>query len=244
MLDDFGYDIFNIDMIRSHGGFSEKEMTQVLYTLTKSGLITKIERGKYIKSSFNEEFVIGNFLAPDGGIGYWSAFNSHGLTEQFPNVIFVQTAKRRGELLFRNVRYKFVKVASRKLKGYKTFGFGNHQYRMSDIEKTIVDCFDLPQYSGWYQESIKAFNNAKLSPSKLIQYCKIIDNISVTKRLGYLCELLNKPNMQKFIEFAQASLKDSYSVFEISGENLGNYIERWKLILNMPKEEILEIANS
>ncbi len=244
MLDEFGYDIFNLKMIRDTTYFSDKEITYALKTLTKSGTIIKIEQGKYIRNSFNEAFVIGNFLATDGGIAYWSALNSHGLTEQFSNIIFVQTAKRKGELIFGSLKFKFVKVAARKLIGYKTFGFGNHKYSMSDIEKTIVDCFDLPQYSGWYHESIKAFNNAKLNPSKLIKYCKIIDNISVTKRLGYLSELLNKPNMQKFIEYAQANLKDSYSIFEIGGENQGEYIERWKLILNMPEEEIQEIANS
>lgn len=244
MLDDFDYDIFDLKMIRDTTYFSDKEITNALKTLCKSGTIIKIEQGKYIRNSFNESFVIGNFLASDGGIAYWSALNAYGLTEQFPNVIFVQTAKRKGEVIFRNLRYKFVKVDSRKLTGYKTLGFGNHQYIMSDIEKTMVDCFDLPQYAGWYHESIKAFNKAKLSPTKLIQYCKTIDNISVTKRLGYLCELLNKPKMQKFIDYAQASLKDSYSLFEIGGENKGEYVKRWKLILNMPEEEILEIANS
>ena len=244
MLDEFGYDIFNLKMIRGTGHFSDKEITFALKTLTKSGTIIKIERGKYVRSSFSDEFVIGNFLAPDGGIAYWSALNSYGLTEQFPNVVFIQTAIRRGQITFRNLRYKFIKVDSRKLFGYKDFGYGNHKYRMTDVEKTIVDSFDLPQYSGWYQETIKAFNNAKLNARKLTLYCKKLDNISVTKRLGYLCELLGKPDLGFFIDYAQSVIRNGYSLFEIDGEDKGEYNKRWKLIVNMPVDEILEIANS
>ena len=244
LLDSFGYDIFTIDMIRRHDSFTEKELAQVLFSLTQSGIIVKIERGKYIRSNFSDEFAIGNFLAPDGGIAYWSALNSHGLTEQFPNIIIVQTAKRRGELIFKNLRYRFVKVNTRKLTGYKEIGYGNHQYRMSDIEKTIVDCFDLPQHAGWYHEIIKAFNNAKINPNKLIRYCKIVDNIAATKRLGFLCEFLQKPNMASFVNYALSVTKESYSLFEIAGETTGVYNNRWKLIINLASDEILEIANS
>ena len=244
LLDSYGYDIFSIDMIRRHDSFTENELTQVLFSLTQSGIIIKIERGKYIRSNFSDEFVIGNFLAPDGGIAYWSALNSYGLTEQFPNVIFVQTAKRRGEVIFRNLRYRFVKIDARKLIGYKELGFGNHRYKMSDVEKTIVDCFDLPQHAGWYHETIKAFNNANINPNKLIRYCKIVNNASATKRLGFLCEFLQKPNMDSFVNYALSQTKESYSLFEIGGETTGDYNNRWKLIINLPADEILEIANS
>ena len=244
MLDEFGYDIFNLKMIKDTNYFSDKRITYALKSLTKTGSIIKIEQGKYIRNNYSDEFVIGNFLAPDGGIAYWSALNSYGLTEQFPNVIFVQTAKRRGEVIFRNLRYRFVKVDARKLAGYKDLGYGNHRYKMSDVEKTIVDCFDLPQHAGWYHETIKAFNNAIINPNKLIRYCKIIDNASATKRLGFLCEFLQKPNMDSFVNYAFSLTKKSYSLFEIGGETTGNYNNRWKLIINLPADEILEIANS
>lgn len=198
----------------------------------------------YLINGFSGDYIIGNFLAPDGGIAYWSALNSHGLTEQFPNVVFVQTSKRRGQIVINNLRYNFIKVNERKLTGYKEYGYGNHRYRMTDIEKTIVDCFDLPQHAGWYQETIKAFNNANMSARKLVKYCKAIGNISVIKRLGYLCELLQKSEMEYFVNYAQSVLTNGYSLFELGGESKGDYNSRWKLIINIPEIEIIEIANS
>lgn len=40
----------------------------------------------------------------------------------------------------------------------------------------------------------------------------------LTKRPGYLCELLQKPNMETFISYAQNIVKDGYSLFELGAE--------------------------
>ena len=241
VLDEHGYDIFSNDMLK--GKLQEKEIEQALRSLTNSGLLIRLERGKYRRKNFSDDFVIANFLAQDGGIAYWSALNFYGLTEQFPNIIFVQTSLQKNYTV-EYPKIKFVKVKKQKLLGYSEQGWGNHKFRITDIEKTIADCFDLPQYCGWYQEIIKAFNNAELSAVKLIRYCKAIKNISAIKRLAYLTELLKKPKMEKFIDFAKASVEEEYSLFETGGEKTGTYIKEWKLILNMPEEEIVEIANS
>ncbi len=245
LLDEFGYDIFTIQMIKNCNRISVNKIHQVIRTLSQSGLLIKLERGKYIRSGFIDSNVIGYFLATDGGLAYWSALNYHNLTEQFVNVVFVQSAKRRGEeLVINNLRYKFVKIKPEKLIGYKEIGYGNHKFRITDLEKTILDCFELPHLAGWYQEIIKAFNNADINQNKLIKYCKIINNKSVIKRLGFLSDFLQKPKMEKFIEYAQAVIAKSYSLFEIDGDEKGEYNSKWKLLINMSESEILEIANS
>jgi len=183
-------------------------------------------------------------MAPDGGLAYWTALNAHGLTEQFANKLFIQTAMRKRDVAKNSKYFKFIKVPKEKLFGYKTYGYGNHTYKMTDVEKTIIDCFDLPQYGGWYQETIKALNNADIYQGKMVKYCKRMHNVSLVKRLGFLIEFLNKPNMNDFIEYAQSVVGTNYSLFEIGGEKDGEYNSRWKLVLNIPKDEILEIANS
>ncbi|TVR88682.1 MAG: hypothetical protein EA411_04180 [Saprospirales bacterium] len=48
-------------------------------------------------------------------------------------------------------------------------GYGNHKFRMTDMEKSIADCFHLPQYSGGYEELLHSFNKAKISSTKLTE---------------------------------------------------------------------------
>ena len=240
-LDEYGYDIFSLDMLK--GKLPDSMVRQGLRSLTNSGMLVKLERGKYRRKNFLEDFVIANFMAPDGGIAYWSALNSYGLTEQFPNVIFVQTALQKSYSAD-YPKIKFIKVNKRKLTGYSEKGWGNHKYKITDIEKTIADCFDLPQHCGWYHEIIKAFNKADLSAVKLIRYCRAINNLSAVKRMAYLSELLNKPGMERFRVYAGKSIENEYVLFETGGEKTGTRNNRWKLILNIPEDEILEIANS
>jgi len=206
-------------------------------------IIFRIERGKYCRSNFRDEKVIGTHLVKDGAIAYWSALNLHGLTEQFPNLVFIQTTKVKPSKEVFGVNYQFVKITPSKRKGLKKDGFGNHSYYITDVEKTIVDCFDLPQYSGGYAELIRAFANAKLSGSKMIDYCRVVNNIAATKRMGFLAELFEKKGLKSFIDFAKEQIKDAYNPFDPHGSYSGSFNAEWRLKLNITKDELLDITN-
>ncbi len=238
-LDNHDIDIFDKQFV-----VNNKFGDESLRELVNSDYFRVIEKGKYVRHNFSDEIVIGSFLAKDGGVAYWTAMHFHGLTEQIPNVIYVQTSNAKQNKTIFGVRYKFIRVKSDKLIGYKAIGYGNHQFQISDIEKTIVDCFDLPKHSGGYAEIIKAFKRADLRPQKMVKYCKAVNNIAVVKRLAFLCELLAKPQMDYFIEYAQSVKNEKYNLFESDGERKGKTDRRWRLIMNMDKDEIMEIANS
>ena len=243
LLDYHEIDIFTIDGIEKMIGKKVKDLNEILENLVQKELLARIEKGKYCRFNFKDHLVISNYLVDDGVIAYWSALNKHGLTEQFPNTVFVQTAKDKREKKVFGVSYKFIYVAKRKLIGYDIHGYGNHQFRMSDIEKTIVDCFDLPQYSGGYAELIRAFNSAKLDAKKIVKYCKAINNMAATKRMAFLAELLQKPEFDVFLIYAKGILNERYNLFDAFGNDKGEHVNEWKLRLNISKEDILEICN-
>ena len=243
LLDYHEIDIFTIDGIEKQFGQKVIDLTEILENLVQKKLLARIEKGKYCRFNFKDHLVISNYLVDDGVIAYWSALNKHGLTEQFPNTVFVQTAKDKREKKVFGVSYKFIFVAKRKLTGFDIQGYGNHQFRMSDIEKTIVDCFDLPQHSGGYAELIRAFNSAQLDAKKMVKYCKAIDNMAATKRIAFLGELLQKPNFDIFLKYAKGLLNERYNIFDPFGQDKGEHVNDWKLRLNISREDILEICN-
>ncbi|MCL2072474.1 MAG: hypothetical protein FWH18_00980, partial [Marinilabiliaceae bacterium] len=179
-----------------------------------------------------------------GAVAYWSALNLHGLTEQFPNKVFIQTTHLKTEVEFAGTIYQFVKILSKKRVGINFNGHGNYKYPITDIEKTIVDCFDLPQYSGGFAELINAFYSAKLNAKKLIDYCNTVDNIAVIKRLGFLAELFEKKNLNNFVKFARSKVNRSYNLFDTFGENIGETNSSWYLRMNLSKENILKIVQN
>jgi predicted transcriptional regulator of viral defense system len=243
-LDNYGLDIFTKEQLKEAALMGDSQLNFVLASLIRSKYIDIIERGKYCKHNFRDHFVIGSFVAENAIISYWNAMNYHGLTEQIPNVIYVKTDKDKRSKTYFGIRYFFTRKAGKCISGYITEGVGNHKYRISNIERTLVDAFDKPKFSGGYAEIIKAFSRAKIDENKLIEYCKEENNISLVKRLAYLADILNKPQMSNFLKYSKSLIKDKYTLFEIDGEPNGVVDNKWKIILNIPKEEILEIAES
>ena len=168
--------------------------------------------------------------------------NLHGLTEQFPNTVFIQTPHKKSDKSIFGVNYKFVKISGSKRCGIIREGYGNYGYYITDVEKTVVDCFDLPQYSGGFAELIRAFADAQLSGDRMIQYCEAVNNIAATKRMGFLAELFEKKGLKSFVRYAKSKIREAYNPFDSQGANAGSFNAEWRLRLNISKEDLIEIA--
>ena len=243
MLDEYEMDIFTLNDIKNMLPDQSGNANEIMENLVHKKIVSRIERGKFSRSNFRDEKVIGCFLVPDGAISYWSALNLYGLTEQFSNTIFIQTTKIKKDKIVFGVNYRFVTISKFKRDGILKKGYGNHSYSITDIEKTIVDCFDLPKYSGGYAELIRAFAKAKLSSEKMIRYCKVTKNKAATKRMGFLAELLDKQGMKTFIRFALQQVKEANNPFDPQGTNTGKYERKWRLRMNISRDQLLDITN-
>jgi len=236
--------IFEIQNLKSVLDLDNRKINEIVENLVVKGFLSRIEKGKYCRANFRDENVIGTFLAKESAVAYWSALNLHGLTEQFPNKIFIQTTQLKKEVEFAGTIYQFVKIQPKKRTGIVFNSYGNYRYAITDVEKTIVDCFDLPQYSGGFAELIRAFYNAQLNAKKLIDYCNAVNNIAVIKRLGFLAELFEKKNLCSFVKFAKSKVNRSYNLFDTFGENTGEPNNDWYLRMNLSKENILGIVQN
>lgn len=242
-LDDNELDIFTLNELKDKFGSRFNNINDLVENLAHKKILSRLERGKYCRSNLTDEKVIGSFISDNGSIAYWSALNAHGLTEQFPNNVFIQTSRLKRSKTIMGTLYKFINVAPSKIDGILILGQGNRKFRMTDVDKTIVDCFDLHEYSGGYAELIRAFNQAKLSSDNMIAYCTAIKNIAATKRMGFLAEFLEKKGLKSFMKFAKQQINQSYTVFDPSGNESGEFLNDWRLRLNISKKEILDICN-
>lgn len=243
LLDDHELNIFSLETVKKIAAKKFSNTEELVENLVHKKILSRIERGKFCRANFRDENVIGCFLVADGAVAYWSALNKHGLTEQFPNTVFIQTTKLKPVKTVFGAKYQFVKVSNSKMVGIVKEGFGNNQYAMTDVEKTMVDCFDLPQYSGGYAELLRAFNQAELNPAKLIAYCKAINNKALMKRMGLLAEMLKPGHLKPFIDFAKKEINQKYNLFDPTGREEGEFVNTWRLRMNIGKEQILNIVN-
>ncbi len=241
-MDEYELDIFTYQELSNNENLKIIELQLTLDSMVSRGLLSRIEKGKYCRHNFRNEYVIGNYLALEGAVAYWSALNLHGLTEQISNTVFIQTAKLKRDKTVFGVRYQFIKVKPKKITGIEIAGYGNNSYKITDKEKTIIDCFDLPEYGGEFPGIIRAFVTNDWDEQKLINYAEKVNNIAAIKRMGYLAELFELP-LKNFIAYATEKVTKTISLFDNASEDKGTYITAWGLRMNINSDDILKMES-
>jgi predicted transcriptional regulator of viral defense system len=245
LLEDREVEIFNIQDVETQLGRQYENLGEIVENLAHKGMLRRIEKGKYAHPNFNDPNVIGTFIASgDAAVAYWSALHNHTLTDRFPERVMIKTTRRKVNKRVFGVQYQFVFVADRKFTGIENRGYGNYRYPITNPERTIADCFDQPRYAGPFPDLLLAFNRARLDPVRLIEYTRVIGNVSAIKRIGYLAELCEKTELRPFIQFALNQVNPRYVRFDPLGTEEGEFISQWKLRMNLSTESILNILQS
>ncbi len=243
LLTDNELSIFNIDMLVSLSGKQYIDLKPILKRLVINEQLSRIERGVYCIRNFRNPYVIANYLLKNSVIAYWSALNLHQLTEQIPNVVYSQSVMQKKDTKVFNVRYKFVGIKAYKIAGISQMGYGIEMFKITDIEKTLLDCFDLPQNSGGYEELIRAFYHAKINGSKLLTYGKQMENMSILKRIAFLSELFEMTQLTNFRLEVSKLINSRYTLLDPLGNDTGEFNIKWKIRVNIPQENLLTIIN-
>ncbi len=243
-LGENGIQIFALNQMKLVFSKDWAAIKRAIYALKTEGLLLNVQRGLYAVPSFSDQNVLAFHLAPAGGLAYWSALSFHGLTTQFSNTLYVQTPLSVRSGVVMGIDFKFIKVLGSKASHYDTIGRGNGKFKVSSIEKTIVDCLDHAKNSPGWTELIKAIFKAKLNSHKLIEAAEAVANISVTKRLGYLVELMQKPDLKSFLKYARGKVNKKYDLLDSETAASGAFNAKWRLRLNVPESEILDNLNN
>lgn len=222
-------------------GLSRESLKKLIYRLEKWGWLERIEKGKYMviplgaekgKYTLNE-FVIGSMLVDPYAISYWSALHFYGMTEQIPNVVFLQTTARKKhqrQNIF-GVEYRIVRLKKEKIFGIRKEWIEDTQINITDREKTIIDCLDKPRHCGGIVEVAKALKrNERLDTDRLVEYGNLIANSGVIRRLGYLCDILK-------INLALPEIVTrNYLYLDPTMPKKGPKNAKWNLIINLDEK--------
>ncbi|MBU3821450.1 hypothetical protein KO566_05210 [Flavobacteriaceae bacterium XHP0103] len=235
---------FNMQAIEEQLNQKFENLNEILENLVDKELLVRIERGVYALSNYTNINVLATFTAKNSAIAYWSALHYHGLTERFPNTVFVKTTQRKRSTEILGTSIKFVTVKENKNTGTTQEGYGDNRFSITDVEMTLVDCFDQTRYAGDFADLIKAFATANITNNKLIEYTKAYNNIAVTKRLGFLAEVFHANRLNSFINYAKAQVNKKYSLIDAGGLQQGEFVSDWKLRLNVSYNDLLQMAQN
>ncbi|WP_297521410.1 type IV toxin-antitoxin system AbiEi family antitoxin [Thermococcus sp.] len=236
-------DVFTKKEAQEKLGITTRQLNYYLETLLGEGFLRRVAKGIYAlslepgRASSPHEFVLGQLLVPSGAVAYWSSLNYYGLTEQIPRTVFIQTPLKkdyRKLLIVDGKRFKVVVVSPEKFFGISTIRLGRRKVRITDPEKTIVDCLDKPKYCGGIIEVLKALKNARLDYEKLLEYAERMKSKAVLKRLGFLSQRLGL-GIEKEIRLSEGDRK-SFALLDPSMPPEGRFNYRWGLRINVPDD--------
>lgn len=251
-LEEKGVSIFTTEDVKKILDSGSASAWLVISGLKKKGRIRQIERGKYlliparagVEGYWAEEaWVVVPYLIDEYYVGFWTAMNFWGMTEQIPNTVFVVTPKRKKKrvLKFGNQRYEFVTLSRKKFFGFIEEKTGKTTFNISSKEKTIVDGLMHPQYCGGIPEVTKAMWNAR----KDVEWKKVLELAEQTgvnvvlRRLGYLLDVLKIENdISKIIMTKLKRYPYQYLDPDAPKEKI-EYSKEYGLIINLTKNELL-----
>lgn len=243
---------------------SDAAVAQLLSRLVKTGWLIRLKRGRYLivpleaesPDAWSEDsFIIAAESTPPNpysaagaaasgeyAISHWSALNYYGYSSQVPRSIFVSTPHRRTsttrEIL--DVPHRMVFVSPEKFFGITTIRLDNKLVRITDKEKTIVDCLDRPRLCGGIVEAAEALSQAVkegIDLDRLSSYADRLGNRTVLKRLGFLAETLELP-VGAHLEAWRGRISGGYSLLDPTRPKRGRYDGRWRLVLNVSEDDL------
>jgi len=243
--------IFDIAQAQQILGYSYNNTKDLLKDLVKRKVIVRLKAGKYLiipQEIGSGVGYVGNWYiaakevinSPQYYIAFYSAMNYWGMLTQPLVKIFVATPKR--QVVPKEMKGKMIiiTVKENSIWGIKEEWMERKEkIRISDIEKTIIDCLTFPQHCGGITEIAKGIwiMKEKIDQKKLLSYVTRKDKNVVAKRLGYLLELLDIGNSDIILELKKY-IKDRYDLLDptLSFKRINK--NNWRLIDNVGQKQI------
>jgi predicted transcriptional regulator of viral defense system len=243
-----GRRIFTMDealFIAQKIGLKRSYVPQLLHHLRKSKVLRPLTRAHYaladdlLSGSPLTAYEIAMHFAPQGALAYWSAMSAHDLSDQNLTTTFVgrplgkdQASGRTTSLIFENQIFRLIPLKEEDLWGIELRFFNEIPFRVTDLERTLLDGLRHPDYCGGVREVLFAFDQAlsRIDANKLQAYAGRCP-LATQKRLGWVLEKCAAfPPIQ---EHLSGHLSKTYDKLDPQGERRGAYNARWKLIENI-----------
>ncbi|MFW5900525.1 MAG: type IV toxin-antitoxin system AbiEi family antitoxin domain-containing protein [Halodesulfurarchaeum sp.] len=238
-----GHQIISVDDIETTLEVPPNTAREIASRLTEKGWLDRLFPGTYLIIPLTagedavyttHEYLIAAHVAEPMYIGYYSALSHHGLTEQVPRTVYVVTPTRAQSREIHGVPYRVTTVTERKFFGFEPTSIEGTTVQVSDLEKTLVDCADHPEFCGGLRELATAMRTADdrgCAWDTVGKYLERLDNGAATKRIVYLADQLgiDLPTREELV----ASFTSGYSPLDPTRPDTGSTDSTYRLRINV-----------
>ncbi len=206
----------------------------LMHSYTKRHIVSSIRRGMYVANDLATEHPIANKFEIATAIGdkcfvaYHSALEYYGFAHQIMFNVYVGSPKR-----FRNFSFNGLSYVCRQQdisEGIITPTYDT-MVRVTDLERTIVDCTDRLDFAGGCEELLNCISAvSRVDIEKIIRYADLYNKLVLYRKLGIICEIFAdswkvQPNQLDY--FRNASGNSTLSFSERQESNI--FLSSWKM---------------
>lgn len=242
---------FTIAEAQAIAGLSAGSTRSLLHKAIRRGLVARLKSGLFTlvpQELGSETKFSGNpYLAARSLVGRTPYYLSHATAMELHRMvtqprlgIFVSAAKRMVDRVMHSTEYKFIFIRPEQI-----FGTVPHwvtkqeQVILSDVERTVIDGLRRPEYCGGITEVARGLwiRHEDMKVEKLIQYATRLRVGAVIRRLGYLLEIYHLAS-PAILDQLRNGLTRTYDLLDPLQPAGGQYVNRWRLRLNVPTDEL------
>lgn len=205
-------------------------------------LLIGAERGPKGVPDMNPYFV-ARLLPKPYFFAYRFACVHHGLLTQVPNVVHIALSRPKQPIELKNMRFKFIELSCARFFGYEELDVMGEKINVSNLERSVLDALDRPELVGGIESAAQAISHGgkKINFRRLLDYLRRFNDSALSRRFGYLCELLGivlPKDMSAYLASHRKRIP-AYLGAPRRWGTAGKVNKRWSLILNVPQEDLL-----
>jgi predicted transcriptional regulator of viral defense system len=202
-----GIHVLDVESVGSLVAVSRSHATKLLTDMARKGALYRVGRGRYVvipsdvlygrQTFVADPFqVVDELLRGEGLAEYYVAYQSaafvYGAADQLPQALLVALPGQRRPIALGRAEILFVQVQRAKFFGIQETRHHDSFFRISDREKTLLDCLDRFDLCGGMDEVVHTISALlpEVHPERLLVYLPGMTNQALVHRLGYILEKL------------------------------------------------------
>lgn len=206
----------------------------LLQNYKKQRLICQVRRNLYVvtdlasKVSLANKFEIAGKISPTSYLSYQSALEFHGLAHQVFYDLWVSSSKRFNSFEFEGIRFQYCE--SKSLSGV-TNANSSPFIRVTNLERTVIDCIDKIERCGGLEELIQSISLISyLDQELLLNYLQEFNKQFLYQKVGFILEYFKQEMKLSDNFFSICKHKSGKSTRYLTDRiESTHYFKEWKL---------------
>lgn len=232
LMGESGLAVFGVNDVKRLSGLGKGRINNVLFSLHKKGMITRLERNKYvIKENIpGREFEIATSIIIPSYVSFWSALSFYGFTEQQISTIQLVSTKQHKPAKLLDRKIEITKFKPELFYGYVR----KDNFNISSKEKAIIDSLSDFEKAGGLEEFAKCLRNSwkELDKKILVEYLLKFGNKSMNSRFGFLIERINMRMDTQVKNKILKNISEGFVRLDPSSAASVKYDKKWRININ------------